>query len=145
MVDAGKGAGGAPKGVAAVPVLVPLALVWSVLESCAAETAGRFWQRVSASKEELASFLESAMAPAIVRCLHPGARHSDYMQQLLEAARSEKEAGNANFKNANTYHAFRHYGAALRIIEQFWVGGEMCLGAARDVAVACHLNRLVTS
>jgi hypothetical protein len=41
MVDAGAGVGGGPKGVAAVPVLVPLALVWSVLESCAAETAGR--------------------------------------------------------------------------------------------------------
>ena len=65
---------------------------------------------MSGSKDELGVFLETAMAPSIVRCLHPGARHADYMQQLLEAARDEKEAGNTNFKSANVHHASRHYG-----------------------------------
>jgi hypothetical protein len=67
MVDAARegeeGVGGVG-GLAAVPVLVPLAMVWSVLESCAAETPGKFFARVSSSKEELGQFLETAMAPA---------------------------------------------------------------------------------
>lgn len=126
--------------VGAVPVLVPLALVWSVLESCAAETPGKFWARISSAASELASFLEQTTAPAIVRCMHPGVRRSDYVQQLLEAAHREKEAGNINFKQANTYFATQHYAAALKILEQFWIHDSMCVAAARDIAVACHLN-----
>jgi len=50
--EGGGGGGGGGGGVAsAVTFLVPLALVWSTLESCAAETVGAFWQRVSGSKE----------------------------------------------------------------------------------------------
>jgi hypothetical protein len=132
MVDAatmhGEGA------VAAVPVLVPLALVWSVLESCAAETPGKFWSRVSSASSEIAAFLEQATAPAIVRCLHPGVRRSDYVQQLLETAHGEKEAGNDNFKRTNIHFASRHYAAALKILEQFWIGESMCVPAARDIA-----------
>ena len=75
-----------------------------------------------------------------MRCLHAGVCRSDYIQQLLEAARSEKEAGNLNFKNANLYAANIHYRAALSILEQFFVRGCMCLEGARELAIACHLN-----
>ena len=148
MVDAaqpGATAAGGTGGVAAVPVLVPLALVWAVLESCAAETPGKFFARVSASRAALGAFVEEAMAPAVVRALQPGARRADYVQQLLEAAASEKEAGNACFQRARAdpaqvYFAVKHYAAALKIVEQFWVRGRLCVDGAQTLAVACHLN-----
>jgi len=120
--------------------LLPLALLWCMLESCAAEGLFEFFKRVSVQKEVLREWVDNTVVPTALKCTDPTVSRLDYVRQILQGAEEHKVEGNSLFKGAKFKEAINAYSIAIRMLEQFYTGDKHILQAAKDVTVACHLN-----